>query len=40
MRLLDLGPATETGVPNYGLCVFKESLGAEPTLKYTMMLQG
>lgn len=40
MRLLDLGPATETGVPNYGLCVFKESLGAEPGLKYTMMLKG
>lgn len=35
IRLLDLGPATEDGVPNYGLCVFKESLGAVPTLKYT-----
>lgn len=35
LSLLDLGPATEDGVPNYGLCVFKESLGAVPTLKYT-----
>lgn len=35
LRILDLGPATEDGVPNYGLCVFKESLGAMPTLKYT-----
>lgn len=31
----DLGPATEDGTPNYGLCVFKESLGAFPTIKYT-----
>lgn len=35
VRVLDLGPATEDGVPNYGLCVFKESLGALPSLKYT-----
>lgn len=32
---LDLGPATESGTPNYGLCSFKESLGATPSLKYT-----
>lgn len=33
--ILDLGPATEEGTPNYGLCDFKESLGAIPTIKPT-----
>lgn len=35
VALLDLGPATEAGLPNYGLCAFKEGLGAIPTLKHT-----
>lgn len=34
---LDLGPATEDGQPNYGLCSFKESLGAMPTIKPTFI---
>lgn len=26
-RMLDIGPSTEDGVPNYGLCAFKEDTG-------------
>ena len=38
MTALDLGPATENGVPNEGLCRFKESLGCIPSLKYSFIL--
>ena len=34
LRILDIGPSTEDGVPNYGLCEFKENIGCEVTLKY------
>lgn len=34
LRLLDIGISTENGVPNYGLCEFKESIGCSVTLKY------
>lgn len=27
IRILDIGPSTEGGTPNYGLCSFKESIG-------------
>lgn len=37
-RVLDVGPATENGVPNYGLCEFKKSIGCRPTLKYIFEL--
>jgi len=33
---LDLGPSSKNGIPNYGLCNFKESLGCKVTLKLTM----
>jgi hypothetical protein len=33
---LDLGPSSKNGIPNYGLCSFKESLGCKLTLKLTM----
>jgi len=33
---LDIGPATENGVPNYGLCDFKQSIGCETSLKFTL----
>ena len=36
--ILDIGPSTEKGVPNYGLCSFKESIGCEVSLKYTLEL--
>lgn len=37
-RILDLGPASTDGVPNEGLCDFKASLGAVPSLKPSVML--
>lgn len=30
---LDIGPSTENGVPNFGLCNFKDSIGCERTIK-------
>lgn len=38
LRVLDIGPSTEKGIPNYGLCSFKESIGCEVSLKYTLEL--
>lgn len=38
IRLLDIGPSTEDGIPNYGLCEFKENIGCEVTLKHTLQL--
>jgi len=36
MRYLDIGPSTENSIPNYGLCNFKESIGCQRSLKYTL----
>ena len=33
---LDIGPSSEEGVPNYGLCDFKESIGCELTAKFIL----
>ena len=38
LKMLDIGPSTEKGVPNYGLCSFKESIGCEVSLKHTFEL--
>ncbi len=38
-RYLDIGPSTEQGIPNYGLCNFKESIGCEVTSKITLELE-
>ena len=38
LRILDIGISTEDGVPNFGLCEFKESIGCEVTLKYSFSL--
>ena len=38
IQVLDIGPSTEDGVPNYGLCEFKENIGCEITLKHTIEL--
>ncbi len=38
IQILDIGPSTEDGVPNYGLCEFKENIGCEVTLKHTIEL--
>lgn len=34
LHTLDIGPSTEDGIPNYGLCEFKENIGCSVTLKY------
>lgn len=34
-QVLDVGPATERGIPNYGLCDYKESIGCSVSTKYT-----
>lgn len=39
LRILDIGPSTESGKPNYGLCDFKENIGCTATLRYTFSLQ-
>lgn len=31
---IDIGPSTENGIPNFGLCSFKESIGCEASGKY------
>lgn len=36
--ILDIGPSTENGIPNYGLCEFKENLGCEISLKHTFLI--
>lgn len=35
IKILDIGPSTEDGVPNYGLCKFKESIGCDVSSKLT-----
>lgn len=35
LHTLDIGPSTEDGIPNYGLCEFKENIGCSVTLKYS-----
>lgn len=34
-RYLDIGPSTENGIPNYGLCTFKSSIGCDISAKFT-----
>ena len=38
LRILDIGPSTENGIPNYGLCEFKECIGCSVTMKYSFEL--
>lgn len=35
IKIVDIGPSTEKGIPNYGLCEFKESIGCDISPKYT-----
>lgn len=35
IRVLDIGPSTECGEPNYGLCNFKKSIGCSVSSKLT-----
>lgn len=38
IRIVDVGPSSSDGIPNYGLCEFKESVGCEATLKFTLSI--
>lgn len=38
LKILDIGPSTENGIPNYGLCEFKENIGCTVSSKYTFIL--
>ena len=35
IQIVDLGPSSENGIPNYGLCHFKESIGCVIENKFT-----
>lgn len=39
IKNLDIGPSTEEGIPNYGLCEFKENIGCTVSSKYTFVLK-
>lgn len=38
LKILDIGPSTEEGIPNYGLCSFKESIGCRVSTKFSFEL--
>lgn len=40
LKFLDIGPSTENGIPNYGLCDFKTSIGCEisPKMQFVRTL--
>lgn len=38
IEIIDIGPSTENGIPNHGLCEFKENIGCNTSLKYTFEL--
>ncbi len=38
LKILDIGPSTEDGVPNHGLCEFKESIGCDVSPKFRFLL--
>lgn len=38
IKILDIGISTERGIPNHGLCEFKENIGCEATIKYVLKL--
>ena len=37
LKFVDIGPSTENGIPNYGLCEFKESIGCDITPKFSFI---
>ena len=37
LQFVDIGPSTENGVPNYGLCEFKESIGCDISPKFSFI---
>lgn len=40
LRFLDIGPSTEDGVPNYGLCDFKTGIGCDVVPKFVFEIKG
>lgn len=40
IQIVDIGPSTENGIPNFGLCEFKENIGCKTALKYTFEYDG
>ena len=40
VEIIDIGPSTENGIPNHGLCEFKENIGCKTALKYTFEFNG
>ena len=38
LKVLDIGPSSVEGIPNYGLCSFKENLGCTITLRHVFEL--
>jgi hypothetical protein len=36
---LDIGPSTENGIPNYGLCDFKDGIGCDRSMKFRIYKQ-
>ena len=39
IRLLDIGISTENGIPNYGLCDFKENIGCDVSLQFSFIIE-
>ena len=38
LKVLDIGPSSVEGVPNYGLCSFKENIGCTISLRHVFQL--
>lgn len=38
LKILDIGPSSVEGIPNYGLCSFKENLGCTISLRHVFQL--
>lgn len=38
LKILDIGPSTTNGIPNHGLCEFKESIGCTVSPKFSFIL--
>ena len=38
LDIVNLGPSSTDGIPNFGLCAFKESLGCDTSLLFTLTM--